>query len=290
MNATGGVTLEVENAFGAAKSGGLFRDMNMVYNFKKMKNRNEYGKTYRNPLFKRLAVLMVLLFCVEGAWGATFRWKENVATGNWNNSANWEINTSGSNYKDTNNIPGTGDVVFIGASSDVSITIPAGYDAVCNVLCTNSNDSSTGNVIINVEGTLKLDGAADIEGAGGNSGITNVKDSPGLVSNYGAGSSGYTKIIVKNDCSFSNVYVNSRGRNSPGTATGYTEFEVALGKTLTIDGRIEMSARAESNTDSTLNITGSGEVSCFVYDPAIREAHTQTVDISDNATFNIRHH
>ncbi|MBS7260577.1 MAG: hypothetical protein KIG91_02805, partial [Treponema sp.] len=284
------MTLEVENAFGAAKSGGLFRDMNMVYNFKKMKNRNEYGKIYRNPLFKRLAILLVLLFCVESVWGDTFRWKENVATGNWNNSANWEINTSGSNYKDTNNIPGTGDVVFIGASSDVSITIPAGYDAVCNVLCTNSNDSSTGNVIINVEGTLKLDGAADIEGAGENSGITNVKDSPGLVSNYGAGSSGYTKIIVKNDCSFSNVYVNSRGRNSPGTATGYTEFEVALGKTLTIDGRIEMSARAESNTDSTLNIKGSGEVSCFVYDPAIREAHTQTVDISDNATFNIRHH
>lgn len=159
MNATGGVTLEVENAFGAAKSGGLFRDMNMVYNIKKMKNRNEYGKTYRNPLFKRLAVLVVLLFCVESMWGGVYEWTGATGDSSWTTPGNWKKNGSdATTYPGNNENSENDDVVVKTASAAVRIVIPEniqihGFITYGQNTCTIFSENASFNVDVMLIGS-----------------------------------------------------------------------------------------------------------------------------------------
>ena len=153
------MTLEVENAFGAAKAGGLFRDMNMVYNFKKMKNRNEYGKIYRNPLFKRLAVLMVLLFCVEGAWGGVYEWTGATGDSSWTTPGNWKKNGSdATTYPGNNKNSENDDVVVKTASAAVRIVIPEniqihGFITYGQNTCTIFSENASFNVDVMLIGS-----------------------------------------------------------------------------------------------------------------------------------------
>lgn len=314
MNATGGVTLEVENAFGAAKSGGLFRDMNMVYNFKKMKNRNECGFINNKVSFaKRLLAVLLLFFCVEGAWGATYRWNEDVSDGNWDKADNWEYNYSGSAYRESDVVPGEDDIVYIGATENKEITIPSGVEAKVKYIYTNSDDNKAGNVILKINGTLNVNalytntgkfnsgnteiniygtlntiGDADINGSAANpSGIfTNSSYDNG----NNSGSSGSTVINVYKDTSITNLYVNSIKPDTPNNNSNETKVNTGT-KSLTVSGRIELNSRYTSGSATTLNISGTGSIYCKVLDFAIdKKTNLQKIDIEENASLYVTSH
>ncbi|MCQ2572521.1 MAG: hypothetical protein MJ182_01370 [Treponema sp.] len=140
-----------------------------------MKNRKECGKIYRrNPLFKRLAVLLVLLFCVEGVWGTPFRWKKSTENStsssgntNWDTPKNWDYygryllstgwHEEGTNYPGSN-ASRTDDVYFFGEADSVcvvNVTVPPAN--AIGTMYVNFASSNAGGIPNGVAGSKKLE-------------------------------------------------------------------------------------------------------------------------------------
>ncbi|MCQ2584217.1 MAG: hypothetical protein MJ185_01400 [Treponema sp.] len=120
-----------------------------------MKNRKECGKIYRrNPLFKRLAVLMVLLFCVESVWAGVYEWTGGAGDLSWTTPGNWKLNgVDAMSYPGNNGNAGNDDVVVKTASGAVNIVLPKdiqihGFITYGQNTCTISSENFSFNVSV----------------------------------------------------------------------------------------------------------------------------------------------
>lgn len=203
-------------------------------------------------LKKRLLMIIAgVVLCCGNVWGAKFRWDgSNHPTGNWNDSY-WEKETAiAGTYSPSTEIPAAGDTVYIRGNANTEITIPSDITAACGNLYLNSDDDKTGNVILNIEGS--------------------IDSSVNIFTNSGDITTGSATLNIKNDITIKNLYVKSKGADTPCSSnnTTGTIINLSTGKTLTITNKIELNSQRVVKADTNLSVTGNGTVEMRMFDYA----------------------